>query len=654
MKRTLKYALTTVLGAALVVPAMAQSNFPDVPETHWAYKELARMKADGLLVGYPDGLFRGGRPASRYEMAVALHALYMRLKGVTDGLKGQIDDILAKLETKADKADVDNLRAALDALKAQMGTVKAEDLAAVKRMVEEFGPELKALGADVAKMKKDIEDLDDRVSDLEKALPVAISGDVNFVILGGYGDNGPGVTVDNRPTGVAGDGDFEDVFRTATVFHEAAITLKNRTKGDVNWSGTLVFGNMTGFNAGAGQGFGGQMSNTLPGAPFAEGPTSFYIQNLGVDFKTAVLGLPLSAKVGRIGHQSNPLLFKRVDNTPFYSNSRWDNGDWTFDGAAIGLGVGGGINLKVFGGKTNTQTTSNGDNFQALMVGPTGTHPLNGGGFPYGNTANMNLVIDKFVGTGISTKIGSGSLNLAYLYLNSANNSAVYGRTVNAAQVYGIDLNVPLGAFDVKAGFGKSDYMRGSKVRVDDDNSAWYANLGVNLGENIRVNVGYKEVLPLYGAPGDWGRIGTWINPTDIAGFFGGVDFKLNENLGLNLAAGLYRGSDEPILGNGGFSDDDKINHYKLGLKYAVSETFGVNLGFERAEFDLDAPGVRTATQQWFNIGTDWSITNKAKLSFLWQISDVNHKNTGVPVFPGGAATKARGGLLTTQLSIKF
>jgi len=60
MKRTTKYALSLVLGVITVMPAVAQDNFPDVPENHWAYKDLARMKAEGLLVGYPDGLFRGG------------------------------------------------------------------------------------------------------------------------------------------------------------------------------------------------------------------------------------------------------------------------------------------------------------------------------------------------------------------------------------------------------------------------------------------------------------------------------------------------------------------------------------------------------------------------------------------------------------------
>src|SRR5688572_25538133 len=107
MKRTLKYALSAVITAALVVPALAQDNFPDTPENHWAYEALANMKREGLLVGYPDGLFRGGRPASRYELAVAIHATYQHLKGITDNLQRQIDALKGP-GTPVDLTDIRN------------------------------------------------------------------------------------------------------------------------------------------------------------------------------------------------------------------------------------------------------------------------------------------------------------------------------------------------------------------------------------------------------------------------------------------------------------------------------------------------------------------------------------------------------------------
>ncbi len=632
MKRTLKYALTAVLGVALVIPAAAQSNFPDVPETHWAYKELARLKADGLLVGYPDGLFRGGRPASRYEMAVAIHALYMRMKGVTDGLKGQIDDIMAKLETKADKADLDNLRAAVDALRASQ--VKPEDLAALKKLIEEFRGELSALGADVAKMKQSLADLDDRVSDLEKALPVAISGDLNFVINTSYSQSGrQNITVDGRPSG------FQGPLKNFSVFHEAAVTLKNRTKGALNWGGTVVFGNtMNGL---------GNQSRTLVGAPYAEGPTAAYIQNFGVDFSSKILGLGFNAKVGRIGYQVSPLIFKRPDTTPYYSNNRWDNGDHTFDGALLDFGYGGGVSFKIFGGKTGTQNTSGGGAFQRLNVGPNTTFAAGGAfnAYPYGQ-GNLLLNINQFVGAQAKLGFGSADLNFAYLFLNSDTTVGFpnVAGGVDGAAVYGVDVKVPLGAFDLSAAYAQSDLLMGKSSRINEDNSAWYANLGYNTG-NLSAKVGYKSILPQFGAPGDWGRIGTWYNPTDIEGFTAGLNFKVSDALSLAASGEFYKGSDTTIAGAKGLTSKDKIDRFLVDANYQVNPAFGLNLGWERVNVKFAGQG--KPYQQWFNIGTNWNITNKSKLSFMWQISDVSQKE-----LPGNP--KFKGGLLTTQLSIKF
>src|SRR5690349_622331 len=93
MNKTFKLALGVVFTLGVVAGASAQDNFPDVQENHWAYDALATMKKNGLLVGYPDGLFRGSRPATRYEMAVAIHATYMHLKNITDSLQSQIDEL---------------------------------------------------------------------------------------------------------------------------------------------------------------------------------------------------------------------------------------------------------------------------------------------------------------------------------------------------------------------------------------------------------------------------------------------------------------------------------------------------------------------------------------------------------------------------------
>jgi autotransporter adhesin len=47
--------------------------FPDVPENHWAYQDVAVLAGNGILNGYPDGNFGGDRSMTRYEFASMLY-----------------------------------------------------------------------------------------------------------------------------------------------------------------------------------------------------------------------------------------------------------------------------------------------------------------------------------------------------------------------------------------------------------------------------------------------------------------------------------------------------------------------------------------------------------------------------------------------------
>jgi len=99
---------------------VAQANpFSDVPANSWAYDAVRQLSANGYLQGYPDGTFKGGREITRYEMAVIINRV--------------VNAVQAKL--------------------AQGGDVKASDLAAVRKLVDGFSGELKAVQARVAKLE---------------------------------------------------------------------------------------------------------------------------------------------------------------------------------------------------------------------------------------------------------------------------------------------------------------------------------------------------------------------------------------------------------------------------------------------------------------------------------------------------------------------
>jgi len=105
----------------------------DVPEGHWAYDAVSQLVKDGLIVGYPDGLFKGNRPMTRYEAAVLTYRA------------------------------VDQIEAQITAGKA----VNQADIDAVKKLMAAFAKELKDVEAHVAALQKTVDTHSKQLSDLK-------------------------------------------------------------------------------------------------------------------------------------------------------------------------------------------------------------------------------------------------------------------------------------------------------------------------------------------------------------------------------------------------------------------------------------------------------------------------------------------------------
>jgi hypothetical protein len=79
-KKGLALIVATIMVATLIMPAFAASMpFADVPKDHWAYDSVAELAASGLIIGYPDGTFKGERQFTRYEMAMVFARVLGRL-----------------------------------------------------------------------------------------------------------------------------------------------------------------------------------------------------------------------------------------------------------------------------------------------------------------------------------------------------------------------------------------------------------------------------------------------------------------------------------------------------------------------------------------------------------------------------------------------
>jgi len=659
MKRTLKYALTAVLGSVLIAPAMAQDNFPDVPDNHWAYEALARMKREGLLVGYPDGLFRGGRPASRYELAVAVHATYVNLRNLIDGLQRQIDDLK---QQQGLQGQIDELRTALAALQTEVNNLRglANDVADLRRMAETFQRELQSLGVDVEAMKRDLANLDERLRKLERRqLPIDISGDVNLWVGAGHADdNGiPGLTMDGRFTGLGDDsGNSVGLLEDLTILHEAAITIASNNQAGPKFRGTLVATNM--FGGGAGTPFKapfGDQVSIIPNVGHTEGTGDFYIQDLGVRFDTSVAGLGFNVEVGRIGYKVSPYMFQRYDNTSYFDNERWDNGEYMIDGAVLGFNFGG-AKLELVGARTAKRLSVNGVEIQPLQSGTVMTGNLGGLIAP----AEAKMDFDRVFGAKLNIPLTtSGNINLAYLMFIENNQTFIAGVEANRLNVFGGDVSFNFGGINVQAGFSKSNLSYNNDTINDEDNNAWFIRAGYT-GRNFGVFGQYRTVEANYIAPGDWGRLGILRNPTNIRGFQVGGYIDLTGALKLSASAEFDKGIDNDFATGtvrGAFSEDTTINKYEVKLDYRLSSNVGLLLGFESTNFeDLAinagaAPGdfFDDTRYNWYTVGLGYGLSDAAKLTIQYQVSA--HRNDYQVT---GTGTDFRGGFLTTQLTIKF
>lgn len=81
--------LCVVVAGVLAVPAMAQpSPAETVPFDHWAYDAVQTLVDEGIILGYPDGGFRGDRAMTRYEFAAAIARLLEVMPEAKQGPKG--------------------------------------------------------------------------------------------------------------------------------------------------------------------------------------------------------------------------------------------------------------------------------------------------------------------------------------------------------------------------------------------------------------------------------------------------------------------------------------------------------------------------------------------------------------------------------------
>lgn len=219
--------LVIMLAGLLTVLSMGfgAAQFSDVPAGHWAQEAVEAITGRGIIVGFPDGTFRGNENLTRYQAALIIYRLLQQLEAekgtgpATDAVQGMTDEEKAALQNAiqelaaelaalgvrvsalednaATKDDVAALQAQLDELKAGMAPaqdagaldqqalqdladrVEAASVAADTALAQsqELGERLDAVEGDLAALRSEIEAGADSISALNE-LAVLLNQDV--------------------------------------------------------------------------------------------------------------------------------------------------------------------------------------------------------------------------------------------------------------------------------------------------------------------------------------------------------------------------------------------------------------------------------------------------------------------------------------------
>ena len=674
------------IGLPAVTHAQAASGpFADVPTDHWAYASVDTLQKAGIVIGYPDGTYGGRRPMTRYEFAVAIARLLAQMNKPStpfdpSGLEKQIGDN----------------KAAIDALTA---------------LVNGFKPELDRLGVDVAANTARLDALEARLGRDEGIIGaidteqkrLKITGEFNVIGLAEASRRRNGVNyipfLDQNGVRQGATGTQDRLLASSDVYEDILLHLRGKLSDTATANIDLNFGNFLS-QVGNTAAFGGNGYSAGSLAPSSLRPGSLTAGNQYANVYKAYLDAavklgPLGGGellVGRFGNQYTKYTLKQVDADIYTNLTQTDSGDIIGDGASVSLKAGP-AKVNAFAVKMSADQFSQPYGGSAAFISTPGNpFSVNVQGRPGGLiTANHAAALNQ--GYGVRATFGApeaATLGFTLEQFGLTNNGQnglgvndgltdpnAHGSNAqfNRLTVYGVDFNgaLPFGLPGVKKGGilvdasytvsaqgfnqGFNNVGNGFRYASTDD------QIGAAFG-GLSLKGGYQYIGPDFSAPGYWGRVGAWSNPTNVRGPVVSAKYAFTPKLSFNADYEQYKaayGTDRNGNAiNSPLHQGDHLNRYQVGLKYGLSSAYGVDLGYEDVQYDLRnniVNGVKPLTnagkphETYINIGIGHSINSNASIKLLYQIVHYDDKNTGFDAVNGN---KQDGGVAVGQFQLKF
>jgi hypothetical protein len=638
--------------------ALAQQ---DVPPGHWAYDAVQSLIREGILRGYPDGSFRGQKPVTRYEFAVALRDALQEARSRVNGLR---DEWRQRVLTPPPTVFTPP-PPVFDALSAEREKLKRipEDTAErlqkledqtriLEQLLQEFGRDLQTLGEDVRLLRAEISDAQTQVRSLEQQLSrrVRVSGTVDLIGRGAHGIDHRGAVDQN---GYAFSG---GLLNNAEVTHELNLRLSAEIAPSVRADAALVAGNYLTYLRSA-----SQFANVRQRA---SGATDFLLWKAQLQVPITLFGRQGNLLLGRLENRMTPLTLWRPDVDVYTLLPRYDSGYYSMDGLKFQVDTDL-VSVMLYAAKHDSVNTNLLSDFMHVSAGNDAINLFQPGNplrqrpnrIPYGIVHARHSA-----GASATLRVGKAVVVGAQFVAIDAGRDipSVFG-TVNGVNVWGWQAEyTPSDLWQFAAVYSQSDLVHHGDTRLNRDNWAFSARVQYNPHETTSLWLGYRDFRPYFAPPGYWGRIGYWHNPTDLRGIDVGYRARIG-SVAVDARTGFYSGTGKAIP-PAGFGTDDQVVHLVLNTQWQARPRWRIGLSYEGAFWNLkDArrfnPGAGLSApgkpkEHYATLSLWYDLSKDTVLRALYQ--SVFYDAAGVTSYSLLGSNKEHGGVAVIQLSTAF
>lgn len=628
----------------------------DVPPEHWAYEAVQTLIRQGVLRGYPDGAFRGRSPLTRYEFAVALREAWREVSRRVQDLLREPREPSPPAVSPSPVAGItpderEKLRALPDNTAERLQRLE-DQTRILRQLLEEFGRDLEALGEDVRRLQYEISGTESQIRSIEQRWRqrARVSGTIDLIGRGSHGIGGKGA-IDQNGYLVQG-----ALLSNAQVTHELNLQLEADLGRRIRSEVELVVGNVSSYLGSA-----SQFANVLQRTPAA---TDFLLWKAQVNLPVALFGRYGTLSVGRIENRMTPLTLWRPDVDVYTSMARYDSGYYSMDGLKFQFDTDL-VSLMLYAAKHNRVNTNLLPDFMQVAAG---NDP--GNLFQPGNPLRQRPnripfgIVSAQQSAGASGVLRLGralSVGAQFAVIDAGQDIPTALGTVDKVNVWGWLVEwSPSDRWNLVSAYAQSDLVHGSRNRLSGDNWAFVARAQYQLRRETQLWLGYRELRPYFAAPGYWGRIGYWVNPTDLRGVEAGARERAGRLL-LEVHSGLYRGTGKATP-PAGFGTDDRVSYLVFHSQWQAHTRWRVGLSYERVWWSLrdlrrfnplarlSFPG--NPRENYFTLSTSYDLNNQTQLRALYQLIFYDAK--GVASYSLLGSGKEEGGVAVLQLSTSF